>query len=202
MLFWISISRLIHEVIWSFALVEFNLYGVTYGGSIHISEFGNAEHKFIAQLSSIVHDGDSFDVILERYEEKYSRWILRLNNSNAECIPRGWIFQEWHRRKMMPPFELKAHPLSSFLLESEAFAKKRKGCTLVQPFLFALTGCWSEPTSIASWRRFAPSAGLDIAFSQKYLNPLLCSCVIKIETMRDSNRKRLQIQDAGFIISI
>lgn len=79
----------VHEVIRSFALVEFNLYGVTYGGSIHISEFGNAEHKFIAQLSSIVHDGDSFDVILERYEEKYSRWILRLNNSNAECIPRG-----------------------------------------------------------------------------------------------------------------
>lgn len=26
---------------------------------------------------------------------------------------------------------------------------KRKGCTLVQPFLFALMGCWSEPASIA-----------------------------------------------------
>lgn len=74
----------VNDVIQSFALVEFKLYGVTYNGSIHIAEFGKLGYGFIKRLSDIIHDGDKFDVILERYDEKYSRWVLRLNSTKNE----------------------------------------------------------------------------------------------------------------------
>lgn len=73
----------VNDVIKSFALVEFKLYGVTYNGSIHIAEFGKAGYGYIKWLPSVIHDGDKFDVILDRYDEKYSRWTLRLNTAKV-----------------------------------------------------------------------------------------------------------------------
>ena len=50
----------VYDVMYHFALVEFKLYGVTYKGSIHISEFGKQGYGYIRRLSDVVHDGDQF----------------------------------------------------------------------------------------------------------------------------------------------
>ena len=74
----------VNEVIQSFALGEFKLFGITYPGSIHISEFGHLHHGYIRRLSDIVHDGDTFDVILTEYDSKHSCWKLKLNTNEIE----------------------------------------------------------------------------------------------------------------------
>ncbi|MBP3335385.1 MAG: hypothetical protein J6L61_04510 [Ruminiclostridium sp.] len=68
----------VNDVIPSFALVEFKLFGTLYSGSIHISEFGNLGYGYIPRLADIIHDGDEFKVALVEYDEKYARWKLRI----------------------------------------------------------------------------------------------------------------------------
>jgi len=68
----------VYDVLNQFALVEFNLFGMVYKGSIHISEFGKNGYGYIPRLSDIVHDDDQFDVVLYEYDEKYSNWKLKL----------------------------------------------------------------------------------------------------------------------------
>lgn len=68
----------VYDVISQFALVEFNLFGVNYKGSIHISEFGKQGYGYIHILSDIIHDGDQFNVSLLEYDKKHLNWKLRL----------------------------------------------------------------------------------------------------------------------------
>ncbi len=68
----------INDVLRSFALCEFSLYGVLYKGSIHIAEFGNMGYGYIKRLADIVHDGDQFKVSLIEYDTKFSCWKLKL----------------------------------------------------------------------------------------------------------------------------
>lgn len=68
----------VYDVITSFALCEFKLYGIVYKGNIHISEFGNQGYGYIKQLSDVVHDGDQFKVSLTEYDTKYSCWRLKI----------------------------------------------------------------------------------------------------------------------------
>ena len=68
----------VNDVIPQFALVEFTLYGMNYNGNIHISEFGKQGCGYIPRLADVVHDGDQFKVSLVEYDEKHSRWKLRI----------------------------------------------------------------------------------------------------------------------------
>lgn len=69
----------VYDVIYSFALVEFNLFGSKYRGSIHISEFGKLGYGYIRYLPEKVHNGDVFNVIVHKYDETNSCWKLKLN---------------------------------------------------------------------------------------------------------------------------
>lgn len=69
---------IVYDVIPSFALCEFKLYGKVYKGSIHIAEFGNQGYGYINRLSDIIHDGDQFRAALIEYDIKYSSWKLKL----------------------------------------------------------------------------------------------------------------------------
>lgn len=68
----------VYDVISQFALVEFKLYGMSYKGSIHISEFGHQGYGYIPRLWEIVHDGDQFNVALVEYDEKHTNWKLKI----------------------------------------------------------------------------------------------------------------------------
>lgn len=68
----------VYDVIFQFALVDFKLFGTNYKGCIHISEFGKQGYGYIRRLSDVVHDGDQFDVLLLKYDTKYSNWRLEL----------------------------------------------------------------------------------------------------------------------------
>ena len=66
------------RVIKSFALVEFKLFGMSYHGNIHVSEFKKLGYAYIDQLSGIVSVGDELDVSIQRYDEKNACWSLNL----------------------------------------------------------------------------------------------------------------------------
>lgn len=68
----------VYRVITHFALVEFELFGQRYRGSIHIGEFGKRENTYIHQLSSIVEVGDQLKVSLMKYDEEHANWKLEL----------------------------------------------------------------------------------------------------------------------------
>ena len=66
----------VNDVGISFANGEFNINGVTYRGSIHISKFGKLGYGYIPKLYDIVKDGDVYKVTLIKYNEQYSKWEL------------------------------------------------------------------------------------------------------------------------------
>ena len=68
----------VNSVIRSFALVDFKLFGASYNGSIHISEFSKLGYGYIPSLPEIIHDGDQFKVSIIGYDSKYSCWKLKL----------------------------------------------------------------------------------------------------------------------------
>lgn len=71
-------TAIVCKVIPSFALVEFKHYGVTYYGSIHISEFKKFGYGYINNLRSIAPEGTEYQVALKEYSEKHERWNLQL----------------------------------------------------------------------------------------------------------------------------
>lgn len=73
-----AVSAVVTNVIKSFALVSFKLYGEEYKGRIHISEFGKSGYGFIRYLRSIIHVGDQLDTSIVKWNEKYSCWELKL----------------------------------------------------------------------------------------------------------------------------
>ncbi len=72
-------KAVVNDVARSFAFVEFEFGGKTYVGSIHISEFGKTGHGYIYYLSEIAHKGDEIAVVLDSYNDKYDRWVLKIN---------------------------------------------------------------------------------------------------------------------------
>lgn len=74
----ISIA-LVRKVLKSMALVEFKINGVPYRGKIHISEFGRNGYGFIQWLPDVVKPGESFNIIVNDYDEEHSNWSLSIN---------------------------------------------------------------------------------------------------------------------------
>ncbi|HBW13202.1 MAG TPA: hypothetical protein DEF30_05200 [Proteiniclasticum sp.] len=78
------IHATVYDVIDHFALVEFRMYGNTYNGNIHISEFGKLGHGYIKCLSDKVHSGDQYKAVLTEYDEKHSAWKLKIQPIEKE----------------------------------------------------------------------------------------------------------------------
>lgn len=75
---------IVNDVGISFVIGEFKVNGIAYKGSIHISKFGHQRHSYIRKLSSIVHDGDTFKVVLLKYNEEHSSWELDLISEESQ----------------------------------------------------------------------------------------------------------------------
>ena len=72
----------VYNVSKNFAWVDFDLYGTTHNGRIHISEFTKFGHGFIPNLGRIINIGDEFDVcIMERFDDGWNLEII-LNDAN------------------------------------------------------------------------------------------------------------------------
>ena len=66
------VTRVIH----SFALGEFNHYGVTHDGSIHISEL---QKSYIPNIFKVVTVGDEYRAMVIDYNGRFNSWNLTLN---------------------------------------------------------------------------------------------------------------------------
>ena len=78
----------------AFARGEFEINGISYKGSLHVSKFGKIGHGYIRKLCTVVNDGDKFKVTLLRYNEKYSLWdldILSPIKSNSKVNDKLYI---------------------------------------------------------------------------------------------------------------
>ncbi len=71
----------------SFVNVEFSSSDKLLKGYIHISEFGNLFNQYIFDLSAVVHEGEQFKAILKEYNQKFSKWEMKLvidDNESAD----------------------------------------------------------------------------------------------------------------------
>ena len=73
-------TAVVTNIIKSFVIVKFNLYGKDYVGSIHILEFKKLGYAYISTLSDVVSVGDEFDVVVNGYNSKYNSWNLIIND--------------------------------------------------------------------------------------------------------------------------
>lgn len=68
----------VYQVMLSFALVQFELYGEKYNGRIHIAEFKKLGYGYIERLNHIVSKGDEFDIVVNNYCDQHECWNLGL----------------------------------------------------------------------------------------------------------------------------
>ena len=61
-----------------FALAKFNLYGKTFKGYIPKSEFKKLDYAYIDSLKGIVTKGDTFEVVVSKYDDIHENWHLKL----------------------------------------------------------------------------------------------------------------------------
>jgi len=77
----ISNGAIVDRVNRKFVKVRFQLYGKEYGGQIHISEIKRwKDIYYIDDLSSIVYEGDTIDVVVKGYNDRYKIWDLTIQN--------------------------------------------------------------------------------------------------------------------------
>lgn len=62
----------------TFALAEFELYGEKNLGTIHVSEFRNLIGCYISCLSDYISVGDTFNIVISKYNIKYRQWYLNI----------------------------------------------------------------------------------------------------------------------------